>query len=181
MGTERKVIGVKIPGLRLHRFPKAELDLRRSGRLTLHASVGGGTYIVHQLRRRFRWSRIEAPKDDLVAFIAGWWPLRGERWWDGEYEPVETEVVPNLPRRTTYVYFAGAEDGPIKIGFAEDPEARLRILQTSYPYALRILGTIEGGQELERSYHRRFSKFRMRGEWFNRHPELLDAIRQITG
>lgn len=66
--------------------------------------------------------------------------------------------------------------GPIKIGTASDPYTRLAQLQTASPNALRLIGIIPGGFELERELHARFSDTRMVGEWFHPTAELLDFI-----
>lgn len=175
------MIGVKIPGLKLHRFPRAEFDLGRSGRLTLHGNVDGGSYVVHQRGGHFRWSKVDPPKDDLLAFLAGWWGARSDQAWDGEFKAATETECPKLPKRPTFVYFIGAAIGPIKIGIAEQPRTRLKILQTSYPYDLSILAMTPGPRSLEMEYHRKFAMHRLRGEWFERHEDILAAIREITG
>lgn len=76
------------------------------------------------------------------------------------------------------VYFVqGADGGPIKIGIAADPEARLGFLQISSPSKLRITRTVEGGREKERELHGRFSDDRIRGEWFRASDALAAYAR----
>ncbi len=79
------------------------------------------------------------------------------------------------------VYFIGAADGPIKIGMSVNPTARLRGLQTAYPYELRILAISEGGGVGELAYHRQFSAHRLHGEWFARCPEIEAEIARLGG
>lgn len=75
------------------------------------------------------------------------------------------------------VYFIQAgEDGPVKIGTAEDVAARLSELQTGSPAPLQLLGYVSGGRADEQMLHRRFAALRMRGEWFSPAPELIDFI-----
>lgn len=80
-----------------------------------------------------------------------------------------------------WVYFIreGAA-GPIKIGTALDPYARLRAMQTGNSSDLVLLGATEGDAELERRLHDRFSTARIRGEWFTATAELLAFIEGAT-
>lgn len=80
-----------------------------------------------------------------------------------------------------HVYFIAADHGPIKIGRAIRPESRLADLQCGYPYRLKVLATIRGGNGLERGYHERFAEHRLEGEWFDRHPEILAEIDRLNG
>ena len=79
------------------------------------------------------------------------------------------------------IYFIQGRDGtPIKIGKAIDPNARLLQLQTAHTEPLRLLAVIEsGGLKLERELHRRFSQYRVHGEWFRPDDELLMFIRAL--
>lgn len=78
------------------------------------------------------------------------------------------------------VYFIQARSGgPIKIGKAVDPKQRLGQLQTSHPEPLVIIGVMEGGLEMEKQLHIRFSAYRVHGEWFMPCDELLEYIRSL--
>jgi hypothetical protein len=78
------------------------------------------------------------------------------------------------------VYFIGSGgNAPVKIGFAIDPELRLRELQCGNHTVLRVLATTPGGQRLEAEYHKRFAAHRIRGEWFRRHPDVGAEIDRI--
>lgn len=82
------------------------------------------------------------------------------------------------------VYFmqAGSEVGEIKIGYSNNPEGRLQLLQTGNPYPLKILATIPGaGKAEERRLHRMFETDRLMGEWFRPSAALLAYIRDIPG
>ncbi len=63
--------------------------------------------------------------------------------------------------------------GHVKIGHADDPWARLATLQCGTPYELSIIRTVDGGQKIERWFHKRFAKHRIRGEWFSFAGEML--------
>lgn len=79
-----------------------------------------------------------------------------------------------------HCYFVGGDEGPIKIGFSQWPARRLKQMQGHSPVPLRILASITGGAEREQHYHRRFSAARLRGEWFERTPEIIDEIDRIN-
>jgi hypothetical protein len=91
---------------------------------------------------------------------------------------VVPEIAPVSEARS--VYFVSAGDGPIKIGVAANPEARLKELQTGHPYRLEILALVEGGTPLEREYHVRFAAHRLHGEWFARHDDILAEIAYLN-
>lgn len=77
----------------------------------------------------------------------------------------------------SFTYFIQAQcGGPIKIGFAKDPQYRLAQLQTGNPEPLVIIALIPGNVE---SYlHQLFEHFRISGEWFHPNEELLQYARQ---
>lgn len=79
-----------------------------------------------------------------------------------------------------FVYFIGAETGPIKIGIAVNPENRLKGLQTSHHEKLAILATVSGDLDTEKAYHRRFKRYRIKGEWFERCPEIEAEIESLA-
>lgn len=80
----------------------------------------------------------------------------------------------------TFVYFITYENGPIKIGKANNIKARMATLQTSHPYKLEVLGLLIGDPRLEKALHTKFSHLRMNGEWFRKETELLDWIAENT-
>lgn len=73
-----------------------------------------------------------------------------------------------------WVYFVQQGDrGSIKIGVADNIERRIKGLQTGSPHKLNLLARIGcGGRkqayDLENQLHRRFSSYRLEGEWFAR-------------
>lgn len=76
------------------------------------------------------------------------------------------------------IYFIQSADGtgPIKIGFAVDPQKRIAEIQRMSPTRLRTLATIDGDRATESVLHRGFSHLRAYGEWFRPEQELLDFI-----
>lgn len=95
-----------------------------------------------------------------------------------ELEP-ESQPVAKKPRPCV-VYFVQGETIPlIKIGIAKNFGLRFSSLQTGSPDTLRILAVIPGSREKEIELHKRFSRLRVRGEWFRPEPELLNYIESI--
>lgn len=93
---------------------------------------------------------------------------------------------PDLPDTSgkTVVYFVGAEDGPIKIGFSSNLPNRITEIQCGNPAPVRLLAFARGGQKTEARYHRRFFRHRLHGEWFSRAPEIvreMDRLRTLNG
>lgn len=78
----------------------------------------------------------------------------------------------------SFAYFVQAKNGgPIKLGYALDPEARLRELQVGNPQQLVIRRLIPGGHGTEFALHHHFAKARLRGEWFKPTAELVALMR----
>ena len=75
-----------------------------------------------------------------------------------------------------FVYFIRAGDGPIKIGWALDPIARLKELQVGNPEPLQLLMTLADDGKLESELHRRFAHLRLCGEWFCAEEELAGLL-----
>lgn len=92
--------------------------------------------------------------------------------------------VEGLPEdRTYYVYFITADfpGFPIKIGISEIHNMRFSALQTAIPYEIKVLAVLPTENAiLERQIHRKFEHIRMRGEWFQSTPELLDYITYLV-
>jgi len=80
--------------------------------------------------------------------------------------------------KSSGVYFIqSGDDGPVKIGLAQNPRNRLAGLQTSHPVKLKLLAFIlQGGRDLEKSLHARFRSSRLNGEWFTLTPALQEII-----
>ena len=82
-----------------------------------------------------------------------------------------------------FVYFiqAGDEDGPIKIGFADNPRARLNDLQTGHYEQLVLLGVIPCESiEEERKVQQIVAGDAIRGEWYRPTPAVLDLVAQSS-
>ena len=70
--------------------------------------------------------------------------------------------------------------GSVKIGRSNDPEQRLKSLQTGNPHLLKLILVLKDKGYLETSLHRRLTRGKTNGgeEWFeyNALPELPDWI-----
>lgn len=80
------------------------------------------------------------------------------------------------------IYFLTAvhPNYPVKIGYTKTFAAlRIRGLQNACPFALYFIGHTTGTMYKEREYHTMFDRTRLRGEWFQRTPELLAFIEQV--
>lgn len=81
-----------------------------------------------------------------------------------------------MPVRTTYVYcVTEAGTSLCKVGIADDPHHRLRMLQTGNPRRLSVYAVLRGTSRTEAMLHGTFAKHRLVGEWFD------DASGEIKG
>lgn len=80
------------------------------------------------------------------------------------------------------VYFIQIQPpvGPIKIGITANIKKRLFQLQTACPYDLKVLSTIPGWKDTELIIHEKFKNYRIRGEWFHPHQDILERISNGT-
>lgn len=88
-----------------------------------------------------------------------------------------------MKRRNGVVYFVKpiGLKGPIKIGYSDKPEERLRNMQGSSPWPLRMIGRVPGTIDDERFLHRCFPHLHSHGEWFRWSADLDAAIEAILG
>lgn len=78
------------------------------------------------------------------------------------------------------IYFIqSGSDGPIKIGRAFRVERRVKELQTAHHEDLSVIQFLPGGSELENKIHKDLARFRLKGEWFEPAPEVLEYIREV--
>ena len=137
----------------------------------------GHEYLYFELTRpvagRCRTQLIRLPEIDDPRFLEEYGKLRHQR--------AERRTPLKPKAEGSFVYFIGGDDGLIKIGRSRNPEARAAELQTGSPVPLRVLASVSGDSRLEAQYHRRFADFRVRGEWFERCPTLLNEIEILQG
>ncbi len=78
-----------------------------------------------------------------------------------------------------YLIQAG-EGGPVKIGVAKNPMARLQELQVGHPEKLVLIDSIDAfySYENEQNLHRELWHLRIRGEWFRPENEVFSRFEQ---
>lgn len=83
---------------------------------------------------------------------------------------------------TGYVYFI-TDPFNIKIGYTKNnPNKRLKQLNTGSPNQLYLLGYIKGTKKDEDRLHKTFNEFKIRnnGEWFQSDETLISYINQVN-
>lgn len=84
--------------------------------------------------------------------------------------------------REGYAYFIQADvGGPVKIGWTVDPENRLDALQCGHPYTLKVRSLHLADRGLEGRLHKQFAAHRLRGEWFEPTPEMVEVGNVLLG
>lgn len=79
-----------------------------------------------------------------------------------------------------YVYFLlNKFDSAVKIDITANPKQRLKALQCSHSQPLEILKVVEGGRELEAELHKKFADYKIIGEWFKVHKNLMSYIKKL--
>lgn len=99
-----------------------------------------------------------------------------EKYIERAGRPLATRPEPGIG----FIYFLSANfpDYPIKIGFSSHAVMRMSQLQTYCPYTIIILGMMSGTTRDERALHRRFARYHIRGEWFERAERLMHYIKE---
>lgn len=76
------------------------------------------------------------------------------------------------------VYIMEAVGFPyVKIGHTRDLETRLVRISQQVPFEVRVIGIVKGTERDEGELHRQCATWRVRGEWFEKAPELLELVR----
>ncbi len=75
----------------------------------------------------------------------------------------------------TYIIRAGLA-GPVKIGKADDVEARREALQTAHHETLHVLRVVDTPFDAEPIFHAKFAEAHLRGEWFEFREEMLTFV-----
>jgi hypothetical protein len=83
---------------------------------------------------------------------------------------------------TAFIYIISAADTPIKIGWSDDPDKRVRALQTSHPDELAVRFALEvpriAAKDIESSCHNYLEPVHRRGEWYD--TTIAEGIAVIT-
>jgi hypothetical protein len=64
-----------------------------------------------------------------------------------------------------------------KIGYASTPQNRLSQLQVGNPFALELVATMPGEVVDEKLLHKKFEKYRLKGEWFEYNSEIKEYFK----
>ena len=79
---------------------------------------------------------------------------------------------------TGFVYAIESGDA-VKIGWAKNPIRRLSELNVGSPGTHRLLGFVEASRAQEKELHSIFSRFRIRGEWFEKRGAVVAFISSL--
>jgi len=121
-------------------------------------------------------------REQIKEYLAALRGFRGQ--WATEFGCMESILKgaecfegsrPAAPMEEGYVYFVEA-GGLIKIGWALDPEQRIKSIQHLSPVKLKLLGFTRGSKCKEKSLHYKFAHLRVHGEWFQKSEELLEEV-----
>lgn len=83
----------------------------------------------------------------------------------------------DIDTREGFVYFIQSyRGGDVKVGWSEDPVARLRALQVGHPDRLVLIGVRHGTVGLEPKVHDYLASSRVRGEWFRPCDRMRDLL-----
>lgn len=86
-------------------------------------------------------------------------------------------------KRASYVYIIGSDDYDYKkIGVATHVFSRLADLQVGNPFDLKLEAIIlqKNAFELEKILHKRFSDYKVRGEWFEvTTDKIIEVVRRM--
>lgn len=95
---------------------------------------------------------------------------------------VRSEEICKVEKQSgSLVYFIVDGLGNIKIGSTSNLEKRLKAYQTHNPNKVRVVKTIpcanvQQAKEEEKRLHKRLSKFRLNGEWFELPEPVLNEL-----
>src|SRR5262245_44590203 len=78
-----------------------------------------------------------------------------------------------------YVYILKSGNA-VKIGFTRNPKNRKKAILTGCSEPGFICKVVLGGRATERHFHERFSKYRLRGEWFDLRGRLAKYLERCV-
>jgi hypothetical protein len=82
-----------------------------------------------------------------------------------------------MTTKQSYIYIIHCKDlNTIKIGYSDNPFARLAQLQVGNSSELSILSIFKGGREEEEFLHKKFASNKVRGEWFTLDESLVEDL-----
>jgi len=80
------------------------------------------------------------------------------------------------------VYLIEHPEGPIKIGVSNDPERRLKDINSMSPYESEVVGVINAEEpfEAESNLHDKFDTEQLSGEWFDLYDYQIGYLKQLS-
>lgn len=103
-------------------------------------------------------------KDILSAYFVNFSSYAANDYWD-IVEPLNQPE--NLKRNKGFIYFVvSTQHDFCKIGYSKNPEIRIKAIETTCPFDIEVKKIIEGGVGVERKYHKMFSDYKIKNEWF---------------
>lgn len=105
--------------------------------------------------------------DASFGMIGGKWDFDLSLFLPKKEKEIKKKITPEKPDRNGYVYLMhDKSSGFHKIGFSSNPEVRERTIQAESPSS-KIVLIFPGNFSEEKALHRKYSMYRVRGEWFN--------------
>ena len=103
--------------------------------------------------------------------------FRGDRLDSYRSFEMERRIQRNLKRKhnNRKVYFIRyGNSNYYKIGFSTDIQRRLKDIQRCSPIEMTIFASTKANSKFERYLHKQYSKYNIRGEWFELKPDILN-------
>ena len=112
------------------------------------------------------------------------WGRDGDEGWSPQstYGDAMTpeERIERVVRRHNSGFVCFIAAGPfVKVGYSENPNARIKSIQTSNPYDVELIGVIRGGLSREAEVLRQLSHAHHRREWFHLTNDVRDQINDL--
>lgn len=89
------------------------------------------------------------------------------------------ERIDRLPKNMNVYFFQIENNGPIKVGISQDPDERLKQIQTANPYKINFLFSFISDYAIENYIKENFKDTLLRGEWYKPSKKLLTLIKNL--
>lgn len=157
-----------------HCYQGRKLIGQQIGRLKIIRGWGGKRKPSHFLCRCVCGNLHTVRRDKLLNHTAPWDLSCG----CARYEYIAAQPKKPVPRwcdrsyrlNGKYLYIIEEEGGNFKVGVSNNPERRLRLLQTGNPRKLDLISVFDNEPGLERLIHIVLDHRNLNGEWFRPHP-----------
>jgi hypothetical protein len=131
-------------------------------------------FVNEEQRRRDREAEQERARQAALALYQEELRKRAEE----ESRQAAERVQEAKPDPCVYLVGISAQRGLIKIGIATDVRRRVKSLQTSCPFSVKLVKHWTSSDPLasERKLHSKYARHRQTGEWFCLPDHLLEAL-----